>query len=639
MSLPTWDQLIGSGAIFNWLDNTLASAERFNLNEKALVDLCHQLELETNTAFASTNANLGTTNVAVSDLSALVASNNSTTTTALTSKANLVSGKVAKSEIPSTRDGLGVTDIYTKSEVDSAVAGLVNGAPGALNTLKELADSLGSDSNYAATVTNALALKANAATVSTEFSNEATARTLADNSLSARITNEVNNRTADISGLQTQLTTEANTRAAAVTTINTALGTKATLDNITGKVPQSQLPSTRSGLGLTDVDTSDEVDAKIASVIGSASSAMDTLKELEDAIVSGDNIAATLALTVGLKESTADVITKVAAEAALRISADNALTTAVNTEVTDRQTAITNLTTVVSTKASTSYVDSAVANLAGSSTITDAVAAEANLRTNADALKLNLAGGTLTGNLTLVADPTIALHAATKQYVDSKSAGPIETDVSGQVGYAVTTSLATALTLPATAGYKYVIKSIVVTNIGTTDDSITVLSTVNGVSTYFAKQVPIKKNCVLEVLTNVKVLYPSDLLQFQALANSTLHVSITYSAYAANTTMIGVGAVLGSSLATIYTATADTAIQSILVSNISGSTGIDRWVSIYWTDASDVIQGYFAYQVNLPKQSSVDYAQNVKRIPVGHKIRAYASSSDLVTITLAGQRI
>jgi peptidoglycan/xylan/chitin deacetylase (PgdA/CDA1 family) len=44
--------------------------------------------------------------------------------------------------------------------VNAAVSGLVNGAPGALDTLKELADALGDDANFAATVTSALAAKA-----------------------------------------------------------------------------------------------------------------------------------------------------------------------------------------------------------------------------------------------------------------------------------------------------------------------------------------------------------------------------------------------------------------------------------------------------------------------------------------------
>ena len=38
---------------------------------------------------------------------------------------------------------------------------------------------------------------------------------------------------------------------------------------------------------------------------------------------------------------------------------------------------------------------------------------------SANALKLNLTGGTLTGALTLSGAPTSNLHAATKSYVDS----------------------------------------------------------------------------------------------------------------------------------------------------------------------------------------------------------------------------
>lgn len=43
-----------------------------------------------------------------------------------------------------------------KTYVDLQVNNLVNAAPGALDTLKELADALGNDANYATTVTNAL---------------------------------------------------------------------------------------------------------------------------------------------------------------------------------------------------------------------------------------------------------------------------------------------------------------------------------------------------------------------------------------------------------------------------------------------------------------------------------------------------
>ena len=49
---------------------------------------------------------------------------------------------------------------YTKSEVDTNFANLVNSAPAALNQLNELASALANDANYATTVQNQLALKA-----------------------------------------------------------------------------------------------------------------------------------------------------------------------------------------------------------------------------------------------------------------------------------------------------------------------------------------------------------------------------------------------------------------------------------------------------------------------------------------------
>ncbi|GAB6169702.1 hypothetical protein JCM1393_21620 [Clostridium carnis] len=52
---------------------------------------------------------------------------------------------------------------YTKTQVESAIStainNLINGSPGALDTLKELADAMGNDPNFAASMTNALAGK------------------------------------------------------------------------------------------------------------------------------------------------------------------------------------------------------------------------------------------------------------------------------------------------------------------------------------------------------------------------------------------------------------------------------------------------------------------------------------------------
>ncbi|MBX3514759.1 MAG: hypothetical protein KF750_14335 [Xanthobacteraceae bacterium] len=48
---------------------------------------------------------------------------------------------------------------YTATEIATAINALINAAPGALDTLKELADALGDDPNFAATMTTALAGK------------------------------------------------------------------------------------------------------------------------------------------------------------------------------------------------------------------------------------------------------------------------------------------------------------------------------------------------------------------------------------------------------------------------------------------------------------------------------------------------
>ena len=52
-----------------------------------------------------------------------------------------------------TADGHATTKLY----VDGAISDLVNGAPGALDTLNEIANALGDDANYGATITTALA--------------------------------------------------------------------------------------------------------------------------------------------------------------------------------------------------------------------------------------------------------------------------------------------------------------------------------------------------------------------------------------------------------------------------------------------------------------------------------------------------
>lgn len=60
---------------------------------------------------------------------------------------------------PTASGGTNTTQLATTAFVQSAITSLINGAPGVLDTLQELAAALGDDPNFAATITSQLATK------------------------------------------------------------------------------------------------------------------------------------------------------------------------------------------------------------------------------------------------------------------------------------------------------------------------------------------------------------------------------------------------------------------------------------------------------------------------------------------------
>lgn len=64
---------------------------------------------------------------------------------------------------PTAAPGTNTTQIATTAYVEAAVAALIDGAPGLLDTIDEIAAAIGDDANFATTVTNSLALKLNSA--------------------------------------------------------------------------------------------------------------------------------------------------------------------------------------------------------------------------------------------------------------------------------------------------------------------------------------------------------------------------------------------------------------------------------------------------------------------------------------------
>ena len=96
---------------------------------------------------------------------------------AIDSKAGLNSPALTGTpSAPTASSGTNTTQIASTAFVQGAIAALIDAAPGALNTLNELAAALGDDPNFASTVTNGLAGKLAAGSNLADLPNKATAR-------------------------------------------------------------------------------------------------------------------------------------------------------------------------------------------------------------------------------------------------------------------------------------------------------------------------------------------------------------------------------------------------------------------------------------------------------------------------------
>ena len=107
-------------------------------------------KVPTKTSQLQNDSNYATTSQLPSKTSQLTNDSGFLTSTDISNKANKAT----------TLSGYGITDAYTKTQVDKKVSNLVNSAPETLDTLNELASALGNDPNFATTVANQIGTKA-----------------------------------------------------------------------------------------------------------------------------------------------------------------------------------------------------------------------------------------------------------------------------------------------------------------------------------------------------------------------------------------------------------------------------------------------------------------------------------------------
>ena len=210
--------------------------------------------------------------------------------------------------------------------------------------------------------------------------------------------------------------------------------------------------------------------------------------------------------------------------------------------------------------------------------------------------------------------------------------GQFNTGISSAIGYPVTTSMATAYT----ATDAVVVHSVHITNIdGSSSADISGQMYAGAYS--IAHTVPVPAGSSVEMLKQPKVLNTGETLQLQASATGDLHATISLEPQTGSSAFIGVGTDItaATTYTDLYTASADTVLQGILLSNDDGTNDVKA--TVVWTDSGNTIVGYFAYEMVIPADATVEILEQPKFLPSGYKVRVQANQADRLEAILSAK--
>ena len=266
-----------------------------------------------------------------------------------------------------------------------------------------------------------------------------------------------------------------------------------------------------------------------------------------------------------------------------------------------------------------------------------------NINVIDDSRQLNVTGVSTLGTLQIstgivTATSGIVTYYGDGQYLEGIAAGggsgQFNTGITSSLGYAVTASMATAYT----ASDAVVVHSIHITNIdGTTSADIS--GQLYSGQYSIAHTVPVPAGSSVELLKQPKILNTGETIELQANTSGDLHATITVEEKAGDTTYIGVGADITSAATytDLWTATANSVLQSILLANDDGTADVKA--RVVWTDGSNNIQGYFTYDMTIPADATVEILEQPKYLPNGYKVRVYANQANRLEAILSARTI
>ena len=204
----------------------------------------------------------------------------------------------------------------------------------------------------------------------------------------------------------------------------------------------------------------------------------------------------------------------------------------------------------------------------------------------------------------------------------------------------------TSFAFPSTAGRRYIIESIQITNKFSSDLYLSGRIDFDGASDVpLAQRVIIPYQGSVEYLTKPLVVNPSDVLRLQSLAgvgttasgiSGGLDAFVTYTEKS-NEDFVGIGTTAPSTSAvTVYeSVTYPTVLESIKVSNYNLNFDIDASISI----ANVNTIGYLVYNLTIPKNTTIEIIEKPKHLATGHKIVAKSNTANSLAVIVSGKKI
>lgn len=200
------------------------------------------------------------------------------------------------------------TDAANKAYVD----GVVDAAPGALDTLNELAAALGDDANFSTTITNSIATKAATTYVDSEIADVQSEFATADTNLQTAMESYADTAEADaIATAAADATSKANaaqaaaelTAAGANTSLQTAMESYA--DQAEADAITTAAADATSKANTAQSNAASYTDTAVANLVDSAPGSLDTLNELAAALGDDANYAASVTAAISAAQTAA----------------------------------------------------------------------------------------------------------------------------------------------------------------------------------------------------------------------------------------------------------------------------------------------------------------------------------------------